>query len=62
MTLYPKRAQSRNCQLDLFDWSRERELRRSNRVARRIAQRFGVTLVHAETIARLAGISPEAMR
>jgi hypothetical protein len=62
VTIYPKRAKSRNYQLDLFDWSNRRELRRSNRVARRIAQRFGVTLIHAETIARLAGVGPEATR
>jgi hypothetical protein len=46
----------------LFDWSRERELRRTNLAARRIAERFGVPLVHAATIARLAGIGPEATR
>jgi hypothetical protein len=62
MTLYLKRVNSRNYQLDLFDWSSERELRHSNRAARRIAERFGVPLVHAATIARLAGIGPEATR
>jgi hypothetical protein len=62
VTIYPKRTKSRNYQLDLFDWSNERELRRRNRAVRRIAERFGVTLIHAETIARLAGIGPEATR
>jgi hypothetical protein len=62
MTLYTKRAKSRNRQLDLFDWSDERELQRTSPAARRIAERFGVTLIHATTIARLAGIGPEATR
>jgi hypothetical protein len=62
MTLYPKRGVPRNYQLDLFDWSRERELRCGNRVARRIAEQFGVTLTHAATIARLAGIGQEPTR
>jgi hypothetical protein len=62
VTIYSKRAKSRNYQLDLFDWSNERELRRNDRAVRRIAERFGITLVHAATIARLAGIGPEARR
>jgi hypothetical protein len=62
MTIYSKRAKSRNRQLDLFVWGNERELQRSNLAARRIAERYGITLTHAATVAKLAGIGPEATR
>lgn len=52
MNIYFRTVNSRNIQLNLFDWSTERELRRSNRIARRIAARFGVSLIHAATITR----------
>jgi hypothetical protein len=59
---YRKRPVCRNHQLELFEWHRERELRRTNRPARRIAARYGLTLCHAATIAELAGIGPEVRR
>jgi hypothetical protein len=37
MPIYAKRASPRNNHPDLFDWYRERELRRTNHAARRIA-------------------------
>jgi hypothetical protein len=52
----------RNLNPDLFDWHRERELRRANPAAQRIAEHYGVTLSHAATIASLAGIGPEVTR
>jgi hypothetical protein len=60
MPIYPKRASSRNNHPDLFDWYRERELRRNNHAARRIAERYGLPLHHAATIARLAGIDADS--
>ena len=44
---------------DLFNW---RPFVAPDRVARRIADRFGVTLAHAITIARHAGLGSEARR
>ena len=49
MSKYRKRATPRNKQLDLFDWHLERELRRTNRAARRLAERFE-NLNHARAI------------
>jgi hypothetical protein len=60
MPIYGKRASPRKNHPDLVDWYRERELRRTNHAARRIAERYGLTLHHAATVARLAGIDPEA--
>jgi hypothetical protein len=60
MPIYAKRAPPRNNHPDLFDWYRERELRRTNHAARRIAKRYGLTLHHAAAVARLAGIDQEA--
>jgi hypothetical protein len=62
MTEYTKRAWSCNHQLNLFDWCRERELRHANPAARRIAERFGLPLHRAITIAKLAGIGLEVTR
>jgi hypothetical protein len=62
MTSYSKQTSFRNHQLDLFDWHRDGELRRSNRAARRIARQFGLPLHYAVTIATLAGIGPEVKR
>jgi len=62
MSKYNKRALLRNYRPDLFDWHRERELRRANPVARRIAVRFGLPLHHAVTIATLAGIGAKVAR
>jgi hypothetical protein len=59
MVFYSKTSTSRN-QLDLFEWDRERELRRCNQAARRTARKFGLPIHHAVTIARLAGIEGEA--
>jgi hypothetical protein len=49
MTIYLKRAMSHNHRLDLLDWNRERELRLTNPVARRIAQRFCLPIHHADS-------------
>jgi hypothetical protein len=62
MTTYRKRQSQRNYHPDLFDWRREQVLRHSNPTARRIAERYGVTISQAATIARLAGIGPEVTR
>jgi len=62
MSKYSKSVFPRNHNQDLFDWWRERELRRTNPAVRRIARRFGVSLHHAEAIATNAGIGPEATR
>ncbi len=62
MRLYRKKTHIRNYQLNLFDWVRERELYGSNRAARRIAQRFGLSLHHAATIARLVELGSEVDR
>ena len=62
MPKYSKRSLGRNLHPDLFDWHRERELRNANLAARRIAKCYGVTLSHAVTISRLAGIGPEVTR
>jgi hypothetical protein len=62
MISYSKQTSFRNQQLDLFDWHRDRELRRSNWAARRIARQFGLPLHSAVTISRLAGIGSEANR
>jgi hypothetical protein len=51
MTTYLKRQSQRNYRPDLFDWCREQELRQTNPAARRIAERYGVTLSQAATIA-----------
>jgi hypothetical protein len=60
MPIYAKRALPRNNHPELFDWYRERELRRTNHAARRIAERYGLALHHAATIARLAGIDADS--
>lgn len=62
MSTYRKRPLCRNLHPDLFDWHRERELKRTSPNATRIARRYGVTLSHAATIVRLAGLGPEATR
>lgn len=59
MRKYSKRAPLRNYHPDLFDWHHERELRRANPAARRIAKQFGLPLHHAITVATLAGIGQE---
>jgi hypothetical protein len=60
MPIYGKRASPRNDHPDLFDWHRDRELRRISHAAQRIAQRYRLPLHHAATIARLAGIDPDS--
>jgi hypothetical protein len=45
----------RELQLDLFAW-RPTPPRHDDRAALRIAKRFGLSVDHASTIARLAGI------
>jgi hypothetical protein len=60
MSIYPKRDKSRNHQLDLFFWSRERELRTTNPNARRIARQFGLPVHVAATIALLAGLGGQS--
>ena len=52
MSKYRKRATPRNKQLDLFDWHLERELRRTNRAARRLAERFGISITNARYFLR----------
>ena len=44
---------------DIFDWFAERELRARDPVARRIAQRFGVSIYHARIIARASGLGEQ---
>ena len=60
MAPYPKRAKSRNYQLDLLDWSRERELRTTDPIARRLARQFRLPIHHAAAIARLAGLGEQS--
>jgi hypothetical protein len=60
MNTYPKRDKSRNPQLDLFFWCRERELRRSDPAVRRIARQFGLDIHHASVIVRLAGLGEQS--
>lgn len=60
MRIYAKRASSRNHHPDLFDWYREHKLRRTNHAARRIADRYGLSVHHAATIATHAGLDPES--
>jgi hypothetical protein len=62
MARYRKRPACRNHHPDLFDWLRERELRRVNPAARRISERFDLPLHQAITIAALAGIGPQGER
>jgi hypothetical protein len=62
MSRYRKRAVPRNIQLDLFDWHLERELRRTNRAARRLAERFGISITHAAALAHVAGLPPEPFK
>lgn len=62
MPKYSKRASLRNHHPDLFDWHRERELRRAGPAARRIAKQFGLPLHHAITVATLAGIGQEVTK
>jgi hypothetical protein len=45
--------------LDLFDWIAERQLRAADPAARRIAQRYGVSIHAAVAIARLAGLGDQ---
>jgi hypothetical protein len=52
---------SRNIHPDLFDWAREREFLRTNRAARHLAQRYGLSNHLAITIAALAGLSENVM-
>jgi hypothetical protein len=47
-------------QLDLFDWASDQELRAADPVARRIAQRYGLTIHHARLIAQYAGIAQQS--
>jgi hypothetical protein len=60
MTIYPKRDNSRNHQLDLFFWSTERELRYTDPATRRIARQFGLDIHHAAMICRLAGLGEQS--
>jgi hypothetical protein len=58
MSRYQKRRATRNYPLqpDLFDWARERDLRAANPNARRLADRYGISVQHAATIAAAAGL------
>jgi hypothetical protein len=57
MRAYQKRRHNRNHhQPDLFDWARERELRAANPNVRRLADRYGISVHHAATIAAAAGL------
>ena len=47
------------CNVDLFGRN-EAELRAGNRAARKIAERFGLSIHHAAVIARSAGIGEYA--
>jgi hypothetical protein len=49
------RDRNRSEQLELFSW-RETSPSNASRVTLNIAKRFGISLDHASTIARLAGI------
>ena len=63
MKKYPKRVVARNIgHPDLFDWALERELYRTNPAARRIAQRFGLSIHQAITICSLAGLGDLSAR
>lgn len=62
MTTYRKHQTHRNYHPDLFDWHREFELWHTNPAARRIAERYRVSLSQASTIAKLAGVGPEETR
>jgi hypothetical protein len=56
MTSYQKRGISRNCHLDPLDWYRERDRRGANRAARKLAQRFGISVHHAAVLVSAAGL------
>jgi hypothetical protein len=58
MPRYQKRRQNRNNHLqpDLFDWARKRDLRAANPNVRRLADRYGILVHHAATIAAAAGL------
>jgi hypothetical protein len=60
-TRYHKRAKRHSTsQLDLFDWAADRGLRAADPVARRIAQRYRLTIHHARLIAQHAGIAEQS--
>jgi hypothetical protein len=60
MTIVRKRAPSRNSrkasQPDLFSWRPIPVLNTAPIAVRKLAQRYGITVPHAATVARLAGI------
>jgi hypothetical protein len=57
MNLYRVRTASRNhFQPDLFEWLRERELRVTNRAARKLAERYGISAHHAAVLLAAAGV------
>jgi hypothetical protein len=46
--------------LPLFDWHASTVLNATPIAARKLAQRYGITIAHAVTVARLAGLGSEA--
>jgi hypothetical protein len=44
----------------LFDWLAEQDLKISDPAARLIARRFGLTIHHANVIARIAGLGGQS--
>lgn len=63
MTIVRKRALSRNTpkirQPDLFMWRPVPVLSAAPIAARKLAQRYGITMSHAIVVARLAGLGIE---
>ena len=51
----PRRRNKTSGHADLFSF-REPILHSTNRAARKLAARYGISLAHASTIARLAGL------
>jgi hypothetical protein len=63
MTTLRKRTSARNsllaCQPDLFSWRPAPSLIGAPIAARKLAQRYGITVPHAIVVARLAGLDIE---
>jgi hypothetical protein len=63
MKIVSKRASSRNAlkasQPDLFSWRSAQILNPAPIAARKLAQRYGITVPHALVVARLAGLGIE---
>ena len=56
MPRYQKRPLLRNCQPNILNWCRERELRATNRAARKLAQRYRISIHHAAELAAAGGV------